>query len=874
MEYLLSYEKPALSNMKIVKSRLLISIMNKFYRRYLLIVFLLFALQSFSQTAYFIDGYHGGVWGHFPEKYTSFMVDVLNKYPEWKMNIEIEPDTWDMVKQRDFQAYNDFKKIFADQSADGRIEYVNPSYGQSYLYNISGESIIRQFDYGIRKLREHFPDAKFLTYSSEEPCFTSAMPQILRSFGFKYASLKNPNTCWGGYTRAFGGELVNWQGPDGTTITTSPRYEVEKLKPGSTWETIACGNSREYINAAFDYGIKNPIGMCLQDAGWRIGRWLGDGSKSYQPTEYVTWRNYFENIAAYKPRQTWRFSPEDVLVSLVWGAQITQKIAQQVRVSENKIPAAEKIAAMATIAKSVSFPSNTFDEAWQNLLLAQHHDCWIVPYNNHQGRSWAQHVTNWTGIANRKSDSIIQASLQSLFRADGNMTSVKVVNTMAIARDEVVCIAKPEALKELNIQVIDGSTNKVIPSQQQKDFLLFKASVPSMGFSSYTLQPVVTKKANVKESVIAEGFYALENDMYKIVLDANHGGTVKSIIAKKLGNREMVDQKNERRFNELHGNFYDDGGFHSSADSKATIRIIDGELSKMAEINGTIAGVPFTQNITLFEGEPKIDCNVTINWKGNMGIGAYSEKGIYKNENLKKAFYDDRYKLLVLFPVNLQNRRVYKNAPFDVIESKLDNTFFTSWDSIKNNVILNWVDVTDANNNYGMALFTDHTTSYTHGKDFPLGLTLQYSGQGLFGPNYGIDSATSVHYALLPHVSTWDDANLNTESSRWNEPLITTFTNNNRDTQNSFVSIDQKGWEITSMMADGKDIIVRIYNAESDDQNCTVRFFFDVKHSVEMIELNGRIKERLTAKRSEKATLVKLKAPKFGFRTIRLENVL
>jgi alpha-mannosidase len=84
------------------------------------------------------------------------------------------------------------------------------------MYNVSGESIIRQLAlWHGRRLRRHFPTAVFTTYSSEEPCFTSALPQILKSFGYKYASLKNPNTLWGGYTRAHGGELVNWVGPDG-----------------------------------------------------------------------------------------------------------------------------------------------------------------------------------------------------------------------------------------------------------------------------------------------------------------------------------------------------------------------------------------------------------------------------------------------------------------------------------------------------------------------------------------------------------------------------------------------------------------------------------------------------------------------------------
>jgi alpha-mannosidase len=104
--------------------------------------------------------------------------------------------------------------------------------------------------------------------------------------------------------------------------------------------------------------------------------------------------------------------------------------------------------------------------------------------------------------------------------------------------------------------------------------------------------------------------------------------------------------------------------------------------------------------------------------------------GTYKWQNPKKAFYDDRYKLLAFFPLNLKGQKVYKNAPFDVIESHLSNTFYNTWDSIKNNIILNWVDVTDNQGKYGMALFTDHTTSYAHGADFPLALDIQYSGMG------------------------------------------------------------------------------------------------------------------------------------------------
>ena len=276
--------------------------------------------------------------------------------PIGKINLEIEPETWADTKGKDSAAFNDFKKIFTDQSAaTERIEYVNPDYAQSYLFDVEGESIISQFYYGMKMVRHNFPTAVFPAYSSEEPCFTSALPQILTSYGFKYASLKNPNTCWGGYTTAYGGEIVNWVGPDGTKIITSPRYAVEALQPGSTWQTIAWGNSPKYIKACLAAGIKHPVAMTIQDAGWKNGPGVGDGSTSLSANGlYTTWANYFENIAIKSTADNWKFTQEDVLVSLVWGSQILQKIAQEVRYSENNIISAQKLAVIAKSYKGVS----------------------------------------------------------------------------------------------------------------------------------------------------------------------------------------------------------------------------------------------------------------------------------------------------------------------------------------------------------------------------------------------------------------------------------------------------------------------------------------------------------------------------------------
>jgi alpha-mannosidase len=191
------------------------------------------AAAANAQRAWFIDGYHGGIYGHYPPGFTGFVVEQLRNNPEWRINLEIEPETWDFARVYEPEAYAKLRELMEDQSDGGRIEIVNPTYAQSYFFQSSGESLIRQFQYGIRKTREHFPNVILTTYSSEEPCFTSCLPSVLKSFGYSFAALKNPNTCWGGYTSAHGGELVNWIGPEGTSILTVPRYASEALQSNS-----------------------------------------------------------------------------------------------------------------------------------------------------------------------------------------------------------------------------------------------------------------------------------------------------------------------------------------------------------------------------------------------------------------------------------------------------------------------------------------------------------------------------------------------------------------------------------------------------------------------------------------------------------------
>ena len=845
-----------------------------------IVAFLILFFQSAdAQQAYFVDGYHGGVYGHYPRWKTKFIVDELRKHPDWKINLEIEPETWDSVRAYDPEAYAEFKNALTDSMTSRRIEFVNPSYGQSYLYNISGESVIRQFSIGIKKIKDHFPSADFLTYSSEEPCFTSALPQLLKSFGFKYAVLKNPNTCWGGYTRAFGGEKVNWVGPDGSSIPTVTRYNVEALQPGSTWQTIAWANTTDYIKACLNSGIVHPVGMCLQDAGWRGGPWLNsaftkDVNNLYQPSQYIRWRDYFENIISSSPAKSWKFSQEDVLVSLVWGSQVLQQLAQQVRAAENKLVVAEKLSALHTVFTWAAYPELVINNAWRTLLLAQHHDCWIVPYNGKPGNTWADKTKRWTDFTNQKSDSIVAASLATPATKSAllNDQSVYVYNTTASARKEVVSI--PLTDNSADIRIVDNN-GKEVPSQTSVNTkeMLFIAEVPSVGFATYQFKQN-NSRPPVKASTVSKkkNLYVVDTDIYQLVINASKGGTVQSLKAKKLHNREFVDVKHERSFNELRGFFYEENKFHSSREQSASVTVLeDGPIRTKIMIEGRIGEHPFTQTLTLNQGDPKIDINLRIDWSGNPGIGQYDQSKNFKAENPKKAFYNDKYKLLALFPVNFASSKIFKDAPFDVTESKLENTFFDRWDSIKNNVILHWVDLEDKNGDYGMALLTDHTTSYAFGKDHPLGLTIQYSGKALWGRDYKITGPTTLHYALVPHAGKWDKAGISNLSNKWNEPLISVVSSDKAEQRSRSWLAMPEGWELSALQKDGEDILLRIFNGAATEGNGQLIIDGLIKQAT-LVELNGEVIRNAPVTQQDGKTLIEISLPRFGIRTLKMKT--
>ncbi|MCF0175896.1 MAG: alpha-mannosidase, partial [Bacteroidales bacterium] len=770
-------------------------------------------ISTYSQNSgtYFVDGFHGGVYGHYPmESYTKYMSDLLDQHPDWKMCIEIEPETWDSVKVVTPEEFVRFREKVA---GSGRIEFTNPSYAQPYCYNVSGESLIRQFEYGIKSLKRNFPGISFSTYAVEEPCFTSCLPQILKGFGFSYASIKCPNTCWGGYAAARGGELVQWTGPDGSALLASPRHEIEALGD-NVWTTIANGESNDdYFKACFDAGFKHPVGMCYQDAGWTWGPWLGSDGRRQGETRYVTWKEYFEDIAIDVEPEVYHFHQEDACGGLVWGSEVMNNIAREVREAENGLVGAEKIGVIANLANGYRYSGRDMDEAWRCLLLSQHHDSWIVPYNNLKNKgTWADWICGtWTGTSDLVRDRVIagaKASFMTRSKED-RQAYIRVFNTLPQKREEVVSLEVQEIPSGATVSLTDADGKKVEcwfgPVDGTKR-LVFMAKVPAFGYASYKLD----FEGEGDAQSLCTPANVLENEMYRIEFNPDRGGTVRSLIAKKDGRREVA-AKGDIAFGEIRGYFYDEKAFRSSADGKASTYLVeDNPFEKKMRVCGMIAGHPFVETVTIRKNDPKIDFDLTIDWQGNPGIGTFRQNDGWANP--VRSCYDENGKLNVYFTNGLKRAKLFKNAPFDVCESRLESTQFNNWNEIKHNIILNWIDL-EGRNGKSIALLTDHTGAYVNSPDKPLGLTVQYSGNGLWGRDYHITGATRMHFAVLPHSGGWEQ--VESEDRCWNEPLVCSAEAGRKAEEKSF--IESADYEISAAHLTEGGVLVRLYNASSDD---------------------------------------------------------
>lgn len=781
---------------------------------------------------YFIDGYHGGIRGHMPEGSWQDILHALESYPEWKISLEIEPESWEYLKNHDYKTYKKIEKMVSDPVSGSRLEFISGSYAQPFCWAVNGESNIRQLLYGVKVIKEHFPGVVVDTYAVQEPCFTSSLPQILKQLGYARISLKNP-TAWGGYMAKMPGEIIRLFSQDGSFLPAVPRYEGEELISCNATEASGYDFSsiEGFAEKCSFHGISAPAGMCLQDLGWSSKPLVKDID-----VEYVTWREYFSRFGDRIQGEV-LLSQEDVLTALPWGNRILQEMLRNVRHAENRILQVEKLLAIAEAERGEREECRSLlEQAWKKLMQAQHHDGYICATCGEGTRMWAFQsnalVTDCCSIIDEITERAMLAISGSRPQEinPGNEQWLRVYNTVGNPRlSQVECtLGFDYGIRDVKVYDEENNslTSQLDPIRYYEDgsigaaVLRFYGNSEGIGYTSYRVVPADTVSIGKGMAVkTAQNTIEVTNDYFQMVFDLQKGG---SIV--RLYDRETKRDYTEgvSGFGSLRGYLVKEEKFIDTLDSTVECNIkSNGPLYTELVFSGEFQEIEFENRVKITLHERRIDFETSINFMKDTEIGyPYEPAAEERYHGRKRSSCREDYKIGVQFPLGNSPVKVIKSAPYDIYESRLTDTRFDSWDTIKHNIVNGYADIYQESSKSGLAIFCDHVNGYSL-VDNLFTLTLGFGYHSNFWWGYQpLRGKCKMKYSIMPHGLTWEEAYVPYEDTLLREPLLAERLPGKPDSNKlNIFSCENKSVETVSILrCDGKSQVRLFHNSHKNEK--------------------------------------------------------
>jgi alpha-mannosidase len=281
----------------------------------------------------------------------------------------------------------------------GTIEPVGCSYGQPYGLFQGGESNIRQRIYGVRTVMRLL-GVRPKTFWEEEFDFFPQLPQVLRGCGFEYASLFFQ---WTWHTPEVPKEdvpVIWWEAPDGSRLLTATRNELNLHQWPEDFEGLLEGLARRDAPSSSSRSapgrggapalilqwlelMPSPDWMCRSEVLLpRMKELLADPRFEVRMTTLggylAEWKEEKRPSGKTAPPPTRAYAMHEV-----WHGMSLGKNGDRMRrlsaEAEREILQAEALAAILGLfgrpyAQWDVYPVWELEEAWRELLQAQHHD--------------------------------------------------------------------------------------------------------------------------------------------------------------------------------------------------------------------------------------------------------------------------------------------------------------------------------------------------------------------------------------------------------------------------------------------------------------------------------------------------------------------
>jgi alpha-mannosidase len=720
----------------------------------------------------------------------STVLHLMRQYPDYRF-MHTSPQLYNYLKEDYPQIYEQVRR----RVTEGRWEVTGGMWVEADTNLTSGESLVRQFLYGRRFIREEFGKETNILWLPDVFGYPASLPQIAVKCGMKY--FLTSKISWSQFNR-FPYDTFSWRGLDGTEILS---HFITTPEENSTIFTYNGPFEPADVKGIWEnYRQKDVNDELLFLYGWGDG---GGGPTREMLETAQSLRNLpgmpvvkLDTAEAYFARLSERLEKKalpvwdgELYLEYHRGTYTSQAFIKRAnRRSEVLYHDAEWFNALAQImAVLPSGSEESLREGWELILLNQFHD--ILPGSSIR-EVYDDSREQYKRVEEVGLKVLVEARDCLVEKLSCKKSSLIAFNSLSWERGGLVelPLSSTDNINMDDMQVVEG--------KDEPSVLIEIPPTPSMGYAVYSLESRVDKASAYFPIAVTED--RMENKFYRILFNAC--GQIVSIYDKRCS-REVLTE-NER------GNvlqvFEDkplafdawDIDIYYQEKMLEVDHLIDRRVKETGPLRGVLSLVwrfgdsIITQLVTIYHNSPRIDFRTHIEWREQQAL-------------LKTAF-----------PVAVRSTRAAYDIQFGNVERPTH--WNTSWDYARfESVGHKWVDLSEGD--YGVSLLND--CKYGHDiKDNVIRLTLLKSA---IDPDKTADKGShSFVYSLLPHSGGWREGNIPREAYELNYPLHVIAVDGQQDVPqlHSFslasLSTDHVMLETVKKAENGNGWIVRIYEFE------------------------------------------------------------
>lgn len=694
---------------------------------------------------------------------------LLDRYPEFVFMCS-QPQLFEYVKEQDPELYGRIKRYVAE----GRIEPEGAMWVEADCNLPSGESLVRQIQYGKRFFRDEFGIDSRILWLPDVFGYSAALPQICAKSGIDV--FLTSKISWNDTDR-MPNDVFIWRGLDGTGIFTYflTAQDKKRGQPSARYTTYVADTDPECIAGAYDrFSQKELSDEVLVTVGWGDGggattekmlekaRRLSPGLPGCPAVRFSRAGDWLHSLKARTEGSLPEWRGELYLEYHRGTYTSAAKNKYLNRKSENLLRDTESALSCLALLRGGEFPAAEMDRLWKILLLNQFHD--IIPGSS---------IPEVYEVSRRQYDDLIcssrtllSGSREELLPRDPNGSRVAVFNPLPFAFSGIA----------------DGYEVKDIPPK---------------GFAAVEAKEAVCNAEISEKCIRSSRFTVTFDDDMNITSVLGSDGTE---YIRGTANRLYVCEDIPLNYDSWNiEDYHENKQWQVPAPVEVT-RIRSGGRAGLRMVRRIFDSV-ITQDITVSDCDGRIDFRTKVDWKE-------------KNLLLKTAFDAAVNADSAVYEVQFGHvtRPTHKN---------------TSWDSARFEVCTHrYADISDFGG--GIALLND--CKYGASAD---GSTLRLTLIKCSGYANGfIDLDThEFTYSLFPHKGDFRTAGVINAAYELNEPPTAYRTS----ASGSFCPIrcDDPGvfFETFRPSADGRGYIFRGY--EGFNRSCSphIAFPFPVKEA-------------------------------------------